>query len=351
MKISKLLILALSGILALAVIGCASPQTTASTTEIVDPKTPLSSDISEKQQYPIVINHAFGTTTIEKKPERIVTVGWANQDTPLALGIVPVGFSMMNYGVVDEYGMHAWTAAKVKDLGETSPNVFKDTDGLDYEAISDAQPDIILAAYSGLTQDEYDLLSEIAPVVAYPREPWQTYWREQIEINSKAVGMEAEGKQYITELEELISTTAKQYPQLEGKDGAFFWIDATDLSTFYLYFPVDPRADYLTDLGVTFPDELNALRASESEFSATLSAENIDALYDLDIIVAYGDASLLPTLQADPLFGTVPAIQRGSVVFVDPNTDLAGASTPSALSIPYTIEEYVGLLAKAADKV
>ncbi|HBT95890.1 MAG TPA: hypothetical protein DEB24_07340 [Coriobacteriia bacterium] len=88
----------------------------------------------------------------------------------------------------------------------------------------------------------------------------------------------------------------RKYPQLEGKDGAFFRIDATDLSTYYLYYPVDPRADYLTDLGIAFPEELNALQPDKSRFSATLSAENIDALYDLDIIVAYGDASLLPTL-------------------------------------------------------
>ncbi|MDR1065426.1 MAG: iron-siderophore ABC transporter substrate-binding protein, partial [Oscillospiraceae bacterium] len=45
-------------------------------------------------EYPIIISHAFGETVIEKKPERIATISWANQDTPLALGVVPVGFSM-----------------------------------------------------------------------------------------------------------------------------------------------------------------------------------------------------------------------------------------------------------------
>ncbi len=37
----------------------------------------------EKTAYPIVIKHAFGTTTIEKKPKRIVTVAWANHEVPL----------------------------------------------------------------------------------------------------------------------------------------------------------------------------------------------------------------------------------------------------------------------------
>ena len=56
---------------------------------------------------------------------------------------------------------------EIKELGVDNPNIFQDTDGLDFEAISDANPDVILAAYSGITQEEYDILSEIAPVVAY----------------------------------------------------------------------------------------------------------------------------------------------------------------------------------------
>jgi iron complex transport system substrate-binding protein len=301
-------------------------------------------------EYPIIISHAFGETVIEKKPERIATISWANQDTPLALGVVPVGFSMANFGPVDSYGNHPWTAARLEELGVTEPNVFQDTDGIDFEALSDARPDVILAAYSGITREEYDLLSQIAPVVAFPRYAYQTYWKEQIVLNATGMGMREAGERYVADLEALIADTPAQYPQLAGKTGAFFWIDATDLSTFYLYFTVDPRAEYLTDLGVAFPDELRALQTDETAFSATLSAENIDLLNGLDIIVAYGHNTLLETLQADPLFGTVPAIQSGAVVFIDSNSELAAASTPGALSIPAVIDEYVARLAAAADK-
>ena len=328
-----------------------SPQPAQETDESAEPVSENNEEQDSADAYPIVIEHAFGETMIEQKPERIVTIAWANQDTPLALGVVPVGFSMANFGPVDEYGMHSWTSARVAELGETNPNVFQDTDGIDYEAISDARPDVILAAYSGLTQEEYDLLSQIAPVVAYPRNAWSTYWREQIVLNATGMGMKAEGEQYVAEMESLIDETVSQYSQLEDITGAFLWINATDLSTFYLYFTNDTRAAYLTDLGVGFPEELNALRTDDTSFAASVSAENIDVLNDLDIIVAYGDATLLETLQADPLFSTVPAIQRGSVVLIDSNTDLAGAATPSALSIPAIIDEYVALLAEAADKV
>lgn len=348
MKLKTLGTILLGTILAFSLMSCSGQQSSS-----INPPADMESPAGQhtEQTYPMIIPHAFGETVIKEKPERIATIAWANQDTPLALGVVPVGFSMANFGPVDRYGMHSWTSAKVAALGETSPNVFRDTDGIDYEAISDAQPDVILAAYSGLTQEEYNLLSKIAPVVAYTEKPWQTYWREQIILNATGMGMKKEGEQYVSDMEALIAETTAKYPQLKGKNGAFLWIEATDLSSFYLYFPIDTRAAYLTDLGISFPEELNQLKTNDTSFAVSISAENIDILNNLDLIVSYGDATLLQTLQADPLFGTVPAIQRGSVVFIDSNTDLAGAATPSALSIPAIIDEYVALLAKAADNI
>ena len=71
---------------------------------------------------------------IESKPERVATVGWENQDTPLALGVAPVGVSAANYGLVTENNLHPWTDEAFQSLGVDSPVVFNDVDGLDYEA-------------------------------------------------------------------------------------------------------------------------------------------------------------------------------------------------------------------------
>ena len=89
------------------------------------------------------MKEVFGETVIESKPERICTLGWENQDTPLALGVVPVGVSAANYGYVTENKLHVWTEEEFKKLGVDKPNVFNDVDGFDYEAISDAKPDVI----------------------------------------------------------------------------------------------------------------------------------------------------------------------------------------------------------------
>jgi iron complex transport system substrate-binding protein len=300
--------------------------------------------------YPIVIRHAFGETVIESKPERVATIQWANQDVALALGVVPVGFSAANYGVVDGSGILPWTARKLKELGVDNPNVFRDTDGLDFEAIADCRPDVILAAYSGITQEDYDLLTQIAPVVAYPSKPWVTTWREQILYDSMGMGMEAEGRRYIAELETLIAETAGKHPEIRGAKIAWVNFSATDMSQFHLYTLVDPRGSFLTgELGMEYPAGIINAITDPTVYSMRFSAENADVLNDLDIIIGYGGEELYKALKADLVYGSVPAIRRGAVVFIDDLT-LSAAGTPGPLSIPYTIDQYVDLIAAALQK-
>lgn len=312
-------------------------------------KTADTSEISKG--YPLTVSHAFGDTVLKSRPKRIVTLGWENQDTPLALGVVPVGVSAANYGQVTEDRLHPWTSAAYELLGETDPVVFDDIDGIDYEAVSDAKPDVILAAYSGMTREEYDLLSEIAPVVAYPDKPWQTYWRDQTLLNAAGMGMKAEGEAKVAETDALIQEKVRAYPELAGTKTAFFWISPDDFSTFFVYLPSDPRASYLTDLGLEFPESVLKLAENSEDFSVTLSRENTEQLTDVEMMVVYGDETLLKALQEDELMSQIPAIKNGAVVLVDSTSSLAGATTPSILSIPSEIDDYLRLLADAHGKI
>ena len=304
-----------------------------------------------EEAYPITIKHALGETVIEEKPERIVTIQWANHDVALALGVVPVGFSAANFGVQDDSGLLPWTKERLDELGVTDPNVFMDTDGLDFEAISDAQPDVILASYSGITQEEYDLLTQIAPVVSYPTAPWATTWREQVEFNSKGMGMEEEGQQLIADVENMIAEKLEAYPQIEGKKVVWVNFSEQDLSQLHIYTPVDSRVAFLEELGMSYPESITDLIADPTSYSLNLSAENTEALYEADLIVGYGNEELLAAIQADPLLGKIPAVERGSVAFITADTPLVAAGTPNPLSIEYTIDEYLKLIGGAIDKI
>jgi iron complex transport system substrate-binding protein len=307
-------------------------------------------DENSDAAFPITIQHGLGETVIEEKPENIVAISWGNPDVPLALGIVPAGISEANFGPRDENGLLPWTAKAYEDLG-AEPNVFKDTDGWDYEAISDCNPDVILAAYSGLSQEEYDRLSEIAPVVAYPEIPWTTTWQEETINDAKALGLEEEGRALVEETQQLINDSLSNYPDLEGKKVAFFWLSEDDLGTFYIYTNNDPRAAFLGDLGFVTPDSVKSLITSDQDFSITVSAENADLLNDVDIIITYGTESLVDAMQADGRFANIPAVKGGAFVLLDTNDVLAAASTPTVLSIPYAIDDYLKALNDAAQKI
>ncbi|WP_150121253.1 ABC transporter substrate-binding protein, partial [Sulfitobacter sp. HI0076] len=73
------------------------------------------------------------------------------------------------------------------------------------------------AAYSGLSQSDYETLSRIAPVIAYPEAAWTTTWREMIRQNAAGLGMAEEGDEMVAEIEERIATAREEYPELAGK--------------------------------------------------------------------------------------------------------------------------------------
>lgn len=303
-----------------------------------------------QSEYPLVIEHALGTTVIESKPERVATVNWANHEVPLALGVVPVGFAAANFGDDDDDGLLPWVFERLQELGADDFVLFDEGDGIDFEAVAATRPDVILAAYSGLNQETYDLLSEIAPVVAYPEAAWSTDWREMIRFNSAGMGMAAEGEALIASIEAEIAATVGEYPQLIGREVMFVThLDTTDLSTVRFYTTNDTRVKFFLDLGLTMPQSV--IEASQGgSFSGSVSAELIDQFDDVELIVTYGGQALIDALTADPLTSRMPAVASGAIVTLG-NDPLGTAANPTPLAITWVLRDYVERLAAAVDRL
>jgi iron complex transport system substrate-binding protein len=303
--------------------------------------------------FPMTIKHALGTTTIPAKPARVATVNWANHEAPLALGVVPVGMAAANFGDDNGDGVLPWVDKRLKELNAKTPVLFDETDGIDFEAVADTKPDVILAAYSGLTQKDYDTLSKIAPVVAYPDAAWATPWREILRLNSKAIGLAAEGERLIGGIEGDITRVAAKYPQLKGKSAMFMThVDPNDVSQVGFYTTHDTRTQFFKDLGLTVPASIAKASEGTDKFVLTRSAEQIDMFDDVDIITGYGDAKgeLLGKIRKDPLLSKIPAVARGSVYLLPDSKPLGTAANPTPLSISWVLEDYAKALAEAADK-
>ncbi|MBM3605787.1 MAG: iron-siderophore ABC transporter substrate-binding protein [Alphaproteobacteria bacterium] len=302
---------------------------------------------AQEAAYPIVIDHAFGQTVISQRPQRVATVAWANHEVPLALGVVPVGFAAAGFGDEDGDGLLPWVKARLKELDADIPALFDEGDGIDFEAVAASEPDVILAAYSGLSRTDYDMLSQIAPVVAYPEAPWATDWRGMIRLNAAGLGMAAEGEALIGRLEGDIDAAVAAHPELSGKSAMFIThLDSTDLSVIRFYSANDTRVKFFGDLGLGLPESVRAVTLP-GQFAGETSAELIDRFDDVDIFVSYGSPELRDRLMADPLVAHMPAVANGALVMLD-NDVIGTGANPTPLSIPWVLDDYVNLLAAAA---
>ena len=331
---------AMLAIAAIALVGCSSAA--------ADNTDDTAGGSSSGDGFPVTIEHAYGETVIESKPERVATVAWSNQEVPIALGVVPVGMAEVTWGDDDGDGVLPWVEDKLEELGAQTPVLFDETDGIDFEAVADTQPDVILAAYSGLTQEEYDTLSKIAPVVAYPEVAWGTSYEDMIRLNSAALGLADEGDALIEELHGDVDAALADHPELADANVLFSYIDPSDFSQIGFYTSLDTRPGFLESLGLPVP----AVVAEESDgvqFYTSVSAEQADRFADVDVFVTYGDASgsIIPQLQADPLLSQIPAIAEGRIAILEESTPLAASANPSPLSIGWGIDEYFALLAGA----
>ena len=300
--------------------------------------------------FPVTIEHVYGSTTIPAKPVRVATVAWSNHEVPLALGIVPVGMSKATWGDDDGDGVLPWVEDKLEELDAKTPVLFDETEGIDFEAVADTKPDVILASYSGLTKEEYEKLSKIAPTVAYPKIAWGTSVQDMVKLNSEAIGLADEGEQLVSDLDQQVSDAFAKYPALKDTSVVFSYIDPTDLSQIGFYTTHDTRPGFVESVGMTMPKVVADASAKTKEFYQTVSAEKADEFADADIFVGYGDEKQLTAIQADPLLSKIPAVQKGAVALLKDSTPLAASANPSPLSIPWGVDEYFKLLNDAAVK-
>ena len=295
------------------------------------------------QDFPVTIDHAFGSTTIEAKPSRIVTWGWASQDAVLALGEVPVGIPFFAYGG-DVNGALGWDKDAVTALGGTFPTILPEGNDVPVEAIAALQPDLIVAAYSGLTADEYAVLSGLAPVIAYPDIAWSTAWQDVITITGKAIGHADEATALVADLEQFMQDETAKYPEVQGVSFAGI---ADYNGQVAVYAGLDPRMSFLEDLGMVLAPSVTELAQGES-FFYSLSYETFEQLQS-DILISYfetpeTDAAFF----ANSIVALQPQVAKNAVAHIVGADFINAISPPTALSIRWGFPQYIKLIAQAA---
>ncbi|WP_415975570.1 ABC transporter substrate-binding protein [Rhodococcus sp. 077-4] len=318
---------------------------------------PESTTSAQESAFPVTIDSALGSAKIPEAPERIATWGWSNQDAILALGVVPVAmptFDGAQYGA-DERGILKWDAEALADLGGETPTLLTGdgTGAVPVEQFAAAAPDLIFAPYSGLTQEEFDKLSDIAPVVAFPEKAWTTSWEDQLTIAGKALGKEKEAAGLVAGVEGSIADAAAKYPALQSKTVTIALPNAP--GTFAVSKDNDVRVEFLEELGlVNEPTIQKADPAGDPDaVYFELSLEQASLLKsDVLFVVAY-DKESLGAFLVEPAVASQPVLAQGRTastesLSADKNFAFGGLTV---LTIPYILDDVASALNTAAENV
>ncbi|AXJ09155.1 iron-siderophore ABC transporter substrate-binding protein [Arthrobacter sp. PM3] len=303
--------------------------------------------------FPVTIKHAFGETTIQQQPQRVATVSWVNDDVALALDVVPVGVPKNEWGG-NEQGSTPWKDAALGSLGAgfgsaKAPAQYSEADGINFTEIAKLNPDVILGAYSGLTEEDYKKLSEIAPVVAQPGVAYGTSWQDSTTVIGKALGKEAEAAKLIADTEATIRDKVSRYPQIAGKSFIYGNLEPAKGDGVNVYTANDNRPRFLSEIGMTLASVVEENSRGSKEFFIPWSAEKANELQS-DIFVTWvPDAATAGSIKADPLLGQIPAIKSGALVADSDNTLTLSISASSPLSLPWSLDAFLPRLAAAAD--
>ncbi|MDQ0799327.1 iron-siderophore ABC transporter substrate-binding protein [Arthrobacter sp. SLBN-112] len=310
---------------------------------------------SSSAAFPVTIEHAFGSTTIEKQPTRVATVSWVNDDVAIALGVVPVGVPKNDWGG-NSKGSTPWKDAALEQLGAgfgsaKAPVQYSEADGINFTEIAKLSPDVILAAYSGLTEEDYKKLSEIAPVVAHPEVAYGTSWQDSTTIIGKALGKEAQAAKLVADTEATVQDKVAKYPQIARKSFIYGNLEPAKGDGVNVYTANDNRPRFLTEIGMTLAPVVADNSKGSKEFYIQWSAEKANELAS-DIFVTWvPDASTTNAIKADSLLGQIPAIKNGALVADSDNTLTLSISASSPLSLPWSLDTFLPQLAAAADAV
>ena len=293
--------------------------------------TPAASASAAASAFPAEVEHKFGTTTVEKEPERIVVVGLTEQDTVLALGYKPIATTEW-YGD-QPYAVWPWAQ---DELGDAKPEVLSVADGFQFEKVAALRPDLILGVNSGMQKADYEKFSALAPTVPAGKGSTDYFspWEQQVGLVAAALGKPEEGAELIQGIKDDYAAAAEANPEFEGKTATFSQNGFYD-GLIYVY-PDGLSTDFLTMLGFTINPKLTPLVKNEGE-QVAVSAERLGVLEADAIVFATEQPTDVDKLRKVPTFNTLPAVAEHRAVYTDGT--LAGAmyfDTP--LSLRYVLE-------------
>lgn len=258
-----------------------------------------------------IVSHSLGESEVPAEPKRVVALGeeWMLSDL-LSLGIQPLASSASGPEVSFLGGVTSlYDVGEVEALSNSEP---------DFERITALEPDLIITStvVAENLGDGLGLLQEIAPVVAVPvagpdfRADYRTF--------AAVFGKEATAEERLADYDSAVAEAKADIP--EGVTTSVASIFDPNYIRVYVA-PGSTLVDVLVDLGVALDPDEEALPATLSAGRSEITGEQVNLLQGDHVILlqseAFDEATVVESVEALPLWQTLPAAQSGQVHVVD----------------------------------
>lgn len=289
---------------------------------------------------PRTMSHRHGATRLSGDPERVVPLSFRDQEAVLALEEVPVAVQDGYYAT--PYIEWPWVEPRLEGA---EPRVLAAGE-VNFEEVAGLRPDLILGAASGLSAQEYRILSTIAPTVGQLPDfvDYGVPWQAGLRAAGVALCRQARAEALVAELESEIEAVRERHRVLTGATGVVAMTGGPG-GAIWVFGPQDSRGRFLEALGLRIPEEIEALAGDR--FVATLSAERMD-LVDADLLIWIATPEQRAALEGTALYQQLEVVREGGVVWLE-SADLttAAMTNTTALNLPYLLETLVPRIVEA----
>jgi iron complex transport system substrate-binding protein len=293
--------------------------------------------------FPATVTHKYGTTTVPAAPQRVVSLGYTDQDAILALGVVPVAIREFT----GNQPSATWPWAQSSLQGQ-KPQVLP-VGEVSTEAIAALRPDLIVGISAGLTKEQYDTYSRLAPTISQPAAfvDYGTPWQDATKLTGAALGRSTEADRLVADLERRFTDTKAQNPVFAGKTAVGVRPSSNDNASYFAWGPEDLRSRFFSSLGLTTPPAIAQLAGNQ--FYATISTEQLSLLDQADVVgLITASAQERAAFQALPGYGNLKAVRDNTIVILD-DEQSAALSFSSVLSLPSVLDTVPQQLAGSLD--
>lgn len=263
-----------------------------------------SAEKPKEKEESYTVEHAMGTTTLERTPEKVVILTNEGTEALLALGVTPVGAVQSWTG--DPWYDHISDEMKdVQVVGvESQVNV---------EAIAALKPDLIIGNKMR-QEDIYEQLKAIAPTVF--AEDLRGNWKNNFELYAKAVNKEEKSKEVLSAYDQRIEDLKEKLGDKVNMEVSMVRFMAGDVR---IYHKDSFSGVILEQIGMARPESQN----KEDFAEKGVTKERIPAM-DGDILFYFtydeGDGKATEVEKEwieDPLFQNLEVAKKGEVHKVD----------------------------------